>query len=191
MEKNQLISINKETMLPRHTILFRFLIAGFLLSISTSEMIAQVVLNGGIINLSLGASLVITTPDPSGITRISLAGGHIISEGQSNVIQWNMGTNTGAYTIPWGYGASNYIPLQFSKGAGSGSGNFVFSTYHTGWQNSSHLPAGVTNMNDASGTANSAFASDRFWQINAEGFGTKPDVTNVPFTYLDIENSDP
>jgi hypothetical protein len=81
--------------------------------------------------------------------------------------------------------------LSFSKGAGTdtGTGNFLFSTYHTGWQNSSQLPTGVTNMNDASATDNSAFVSDRFWQINAQGYGTKPILTNVAFTYLDAENS--
>src|SRR3990170_7770531 len=99
-------------------------------SIAISKVSAQgrLVLNGANINLSQGAYLVVANPAADAITRNS---GHIISEGENNRILWSIGTTTGTYTIPWGYGSSDYIPLTFTKTAGTGSGYFLFSTYHT------------------------------------------------------------
>ena len=163
---------------------------GFLLSIPYSGILAQtrLVLNGGMINLSQGAYLVIDNASANAITRNS---GHIISEGENNSIKWSIGTTTGTYSIPWGFGSTDYIPLTFTKTAGTGSGYFLFSTYHTTWNNIAQLPTGVTNINGASGTDNSSFVSDRFWQINAQGYTTKPGLTNLEFTYLDAENAAP
>ncbi len=177
-------------MCARYFLMVRFIAVGLLFWFSNLELFAQarLVLNGATINIANGGYLVIDNPSSNAITRNS---GHIISEGENNKIQWNIGTTTGTYTIPWGYGAANYIPLSFTKTAGSGSGNFLFSTYHTGWQNSSQLPTGVSNLNGTLGTDNSAFASDRFWQMNAQGYATKPTLSNVVFTYLDAENNDP
>lgn len=161
-----------------------------LLLLSVGSLFAQgrIVLNGAKINLSAGAYLVIANPSANAITRNS---GHIISEGEANNIKWNIGTTTGTYTLPWGYGNSEYIPLTFTKTAGSGSGYFLFSTYHTAWNNSALLPPGVTNINCVCGFDNSTFEADRFWQINAQSYTTKPALTNVTFTYLDAENTAP
>jgi hypothetical protein len=160
-----------------------------LISGTVENAVAQtrLILDGAIITLN-DAYLVINNPASNAITRNS---GHIISEAETSVIKWNIGTTTGTYTIPWGYGVSDYIPLTFTKTAGTGSGHFVFSTYHTGWQNSTQLPSIVSNMNGATGTDNSAFVSDRFWQIAAIGYtaGFKPTLSNVVLTYLDAENS--
>ena len=95
--------------------------------------------------------------DNSAANAITRNSGHIISEGENNRIKWNIGTATGTYTIPWGYGNTDYIPLTFTKTAGTGSGHFLFSTYHTSWNNIAQLPTGVTNINGASGTDNSAY----------------------------------
>ncbi|HYG20207.1 MAG TPA: T9SS type A sorting domain-containing protein [Ohtaekwangia sp.] len=148
----------------------------------------RIVLNGAKINLSQGACLVIQNPAANAITRTS---GHIISEGENNRIKWLIGTTTGTYIIPWGYGDTGYLPLTFTKAAGTGSGFFLFSTYHTLWQNSSQLPTGVTNINGSNGLDNSAFTADRFWQINAQGYTTRPALSNLVFTYLDSENLAP
>jgi hypothetical protein len=144
----------------------------------------RLVLNGAHITISQGAYLVIDNPSSNAITR---NGGSIISEGENNRLRWNIGTTIGTYIVPWGYDASNYIPLTFTKQAGTGSGYFVFSTYHTGWQNSSQLPAGVSNINGTTGSDNSTFVADRFWQINATAYTTRPALTNLSFTYLDAE----
>lgn len=146
---------------------------------------ARLMLQGASIVIEQGAYLVVDNPAPEAITRNA---GFIVSEGENNLIKWNMGMNTGTYTIPWGY-QSDYIPLTFTKTAGIGGGNFLFSTYHTGWQNSLQLPTGVANMNGASGTDNSVFAADRFWQINAQNYTTKPALSSLTFTYRDAEHS--
>jgi hypothetical protein len=148
----------------------------------------RLVLNGANINISQGAYLVIDNPSPNAITRNS---GHIISEGENNILKWNIGTTIGTYVIPWGYDVSSYIPLTFTKQAGTGSGHFIFSTYRTGWQNSSQLPTGIANINGTTGSDNSAFVSDRFWQINATGYTARPALTNLSFTYLDDEITAP
>ena len=145
---------------------------------------ARLVLNGAKITIAQGATLVIDNPDAQGITRIS---GHIISEGENNTIKWNIGTVTGTYTVPWGYGDTDFIPLTFSAGSGIGNGSLVLATYGTGWQNSAQLPAGVTNFMGASGADKSVFATDRFWKILAQDYTTKPTLSNVSFTYLDAE----
>ncbi len=144
---------------------------------------ARLVLNGGTIVLQEGAYLVIDNPAPEAITYNS---GGIVSESQSAYIKWNIGTSTGTYTIPWSY-QSVYIPLSFTKTPGIDNGYFLFSTYHTGWQNSAELPAGVSNFNNAGGTDNSTFAVDRFWQINAQNYATRPSLTDLSFTYRDEE----
>lgn len=148
---------------------------------------AQIVLNGASITLNQGAYLVIDNPSSNAIVRNS---GSIISEGENNVIKWNIGTTTGTYTIPWGR-AADYFPISFTKTAGAGGGYFLFSTYQTGWQNSASLPTGITNFNRANGTDNSAFAVDRFWQINAQSYTTKPTLSNLTFTYVDAEYTAP
>ena len=148
---------------------------------------ARLVLNGAQIKIANNAELVIDNPQPDAITRLS---GSIVSEGENNAIKWNIGNTTGTYIIPWGYETTNYLPLAFTKSAGTGAGTFTFSTYHTGWQNSLSLPTGVTNVGSGGGD-NSMFVIDRFWQINAQGYTIKPALTNLSFGYLDVEHSVP
>lgn len=148
---------------------------------------ARLVLNGAQINITNTAMLVIDNPQPNALTRFS---GSIVSEGENNAVKWNIGNTTGTYTIPWGYGTTNYLPLTFTKTAGTGAGTFTFSTYHTGWQNTSFLPTGVTDLGMGNGD-NSIFVIDRFWQINPQGYTGKPSLTNLSFGYLDIEHSVP
>lgn len=170
--------------------LYVVVIGSVLILLSANNIIAQgrLVLNGAKINLTGNAFLVVANPAANAITRNS---GHIISEGETNNIKWNIGTTTGTYVVPWGYGDSEYIPLTFTKTAGAGTGYFLFSTYKTAWNNSALLPTGVTNINCSCGFDNSTFETDRFWQINAQGYTTKPSLTNVEFTYLDTENASP
>jgi hypothetical protein len=153
------------------------------LTVCSSNGQSRLVLNGGIMTMSNDVFLVVDNPATNGITRNS---GHIISEGQNNRLKWNIANTTGTYIVPWGYGTSSYLPLTFTKAAGTGAGSFIFSTYHTSWLNSAALPAGVTGLNGATGD-NSAYVVDRFWQINAQDYTTKPALSNVVMTYLDAE----
>jgi hypothetical protein len=167
---------------------FKTIMVVLLLLACSSGLLAQtrLVLNGGLITLNQGVYLVVDNPASNAITRNS---GYIISEGENSRVWWNIGTTVGTYTVPWGYSTTDYIPLIFTKTAGTGSGRFLFSTYHTGWQNSTQLPTGVANMNGSTGSDNSAFVADRFWQINAAGYTTKPTLSNLVFTYIDDEHT--
>jgi hypothetical protein len=167
------------------------LLIGLCLAFTCTNAWAQARLilnNGSFINIRQSAYLVIANPAANAITRIS--SGHILSEGENNIVKWNIGTTAANYVIPWGYGTTNYIPVSFTTSSAAGVSGFInFSTYHTTWDNSGQLPSGVTTFSSGSTADNSAFVLDRFWQINAQGYTTKPTLTNLLFTYLDVEHS--
>lgn len=151
---------------------------------------AKLIINGGAIQLKNGAALIIDNPDNTAIT--SIAGGYIQSEEETNRVIWIIGSGGGnTYTIPFGNPA-NLLTLSFTAVNGAGIiGQIICSTYPTPtWKNSDFLPAGVTNVN-SNGNDNSAKIIDRFWQINPQGYSTKPDLSNVIFTYSDDEYNAP
>lgn len=163
-----------------------------LLYISFAHSQARLIINnGGIINITNNAILVLDNPNPNAFTRIG--SGHVVSEGENNRIRWNISNTSGNYVIPFGIGTSNYMPLALSTSGSVGSGHFIFSTYGTPtWQNSLYMPAGITHMNsDIDGSDNSNHVTDRFYQLNAIGYSTKPTVSNLQFSYLDPEHSVP
>lgn len=166
------------------TVLARVMIALFTSHHAHGQ--ARLVLNNGaLIKLNGGVSLVIDNPAANAITRNT--SGHIISEEENNIVRWNIATTAATYTLPWGVGTSSYLPITLTTGSASGSGHIDFSTYETPWNNSSILPTGVTNFTNSSGNDNSASVLDRFWKIDAQGYTTKPTVSNLIFTYLDAE----
>jgi hypothetical protein len=142
-----------------------------------------VVLSGG-----TGASpttLVLTNPLPAAITNP--ATGWIISESEYNQVQWNIGTNTGTYTLPFGVGMTYYLPVTCDiSTAGAGSGVVKFSTYHgTTWDNALYEPSDVTTLTDFGAADYSVNMVDRFWEVDANtGYSTKPTVSNLTFTYI-------
>ena len=151
---------------------------------------ARVILNnGGIINITNGAFVVIDNPATNAITRNT--SGHIISEGEFNRVKWNIGTTTGSYVVPFGIGAAEYLPVSFtSSGAAGATGNLTFAMYPVGsWLNTANLPTGVTNFINNFSSDNSVFSMDRFWRIEPANYTTKPALSNLVFTYRDIEHS--
>lgn len=151
---------------------------------------ASLIINGGIINITNGAKLVVDNPDNSAI--IQTGSGYIQSEGASNELIWTIGTGNGnSYLVPFGNSA-NYLPISFQGSSGNNAaGKIIFSTYATAtWKNSDYLPPGVTNVN-SNGVDNSANVIDRFWQINPQGYSTKPTLNNLIFTYSDNEYAPP
>lgn len=151
---------------------------------------AKIIINGGIINITNGCKLVVDNPDNNAIIQIGY--GYIQSEGASNEIVWTVGTGNGnSYVIPFGNSA-NYLPISFQAASGSDvAGKIIFSTYATPtWKNSDYLPPGVTDIN-SNGVDNSANVIDRFWQINPQGYITKPSLSNLVFTYSDNEYAAP
>jgi hypothetical protein len=172
--------------------IFRLLIWTFCLVLTTLAAAAQakLVINGGIIIISNNASLVIDNPDNTAIVYNGT--GYIQSEGSGNRLIWTIGPGNGnVCLVPFG-NAAGYLPLQFTANSGNGAGGqFIFSTYPTpNWKNSDFLPAGVLNVN-RNGIDNSAKVIDRFWQINTQGYATKPTLSNIVFTYSDLEYSAP
>jgi hypothetical protein len=168
---------------------------------------ARLVLNnGGYMVMQNNIYLVIDNPNSNAITQLG-SGGNIVSESENNKIRWNIGTNTGAYTIPFtdnvGSGATygnnaqtvdagNKIPFTFTiTAAGSGASGYIdFSTYDgASWDNNTYRPSMVTHMGQmiAPNVVNhSDYAIDRFWLVNAQGYSTKPAGT-LTFTYIDNE----
>lgn len=144
--------------------------------------------NGITVNITNNAFLVIDNSNPNAITRNT--SGHIISEGQYNRVKWNVGTNAGSYVVPFGIGASSYLPVSLTASGAAGAGSLIFAMYPVGsWLNSSNLPAGVTNFVNNYGSDNSMNAIDRFWRIEPSGYTTKPAFTDLILTYLDIEHT--
>lgn len=142
--------------------------------------------NGGIVNITNAAFVVIDNPATNAITRNT--SGHIISEGEFNRVKWNISTTAGTYVVPFGIGTSEYLPVSLTTSSAAGAtGSLTFAMYGGNWLNSSYLPTGVMNFINNYGTDNSAFVIDRFWRIQPQNYTTKPALTNLQFTYRDPE----
>lgn len=133
--------------------------------------------NDGFIVIDNSAFVVIENPNPNAITTLG-TGGNIISEDETDVIQWEIGTTTGTYTIPWTTSAGFKIPLVINKTtAGTGAtSEFILSTWETATDLNIPLPSAVNNMN-YNAVDRSLYVSDRFWHIDALSYSAKPDVT--------------
>ncbi len=149
------------------------------------------VLNGTYLKLNGGTSttpiyLVVGQNNASGITRIS---GHIISESDYNFIKWNMGSATGVYVYPFGYGITDYLPLTFNKTAGNSS--LAVSTYYPTINPNANLPLAntVTSMNPSGPTSDAGnMLVDRWWRLQVENGVTAP-VADLTFSYRGSENT--
>ena len=123
-------------------------------------------------------------------------GGNIITKHEKNQIKWNIGTNTGNYTVPFTApnNAKTKIPFTLEiTDAGTGSGNIKFSSYtdNDGTDNykvSDYKPSDVTDINNGGDANNSANVVNRFWIVDANGYDTdeKPAAT-LSFNYADDE----
>ena len=154
-----------------------------------------IVENGGVAATPI--YIEIANPAANAIT-VSGTSGWIISESEFNMVKWDIGTSTGAYTVPWGYSTTDYLPLTLNLStAGTGTGSILFSTYHTSSADqflAGQDPSDVTNM--ASNTAvgapstsdNSYNAVDRFWIMDtykgAFAYTTKPAASSIVFNYI-------
>ncbi|MFT4594317.1 MAG: hypothetical protein ACI9UR_001183 [Bacteroidia bacterium] len=121
--------------------------------------------------------------------------GKVISEtgpadGGYGVLRWNIGTNSGNYTVPFGTDAASPADLSLQYNittAAVPSSNYkTFSTYVTDSENSftgpnittnptpgqwTNLPTTVNHFTDDYIQAAHYFAVDRFWIIDAENIG--------------------
>lgn len=121
--------------------------------------------------------------------------GKVISEtgpasGGYGTLRWNIGTNTGNYTIPFGTDAATPADLSFdyniTTAGGPSSPYKTFATYVTDSENSftgpnittnpapgswTDLPTGVQHLTDDYIQASHYFVVDRFWIIDADNIG--------------------
>ncbi|HXB10440.1 MAG TPA: T9SS type A sorting domain-containing protein [Bacteroidia bacterium] len=158
---------------------------------------ARVILNGAyvVLNGGIAATPIYLDVSNSATNAIKQNSGWIISESEFNMVKWDIGTNTGTYTIPFGYNTVDYIPLTFNilTAGAPAAGTVKFSTYHTCADNwTCNPPSDVTQMDPSniglsspSATDDSYWVIDRFWIIDANtGYTTKPSP-NLKFTYID------
>lgn len=148
---------------------------------------AYLVIDGG--NVGTPIYVVVDETDGRGITTLG-TGGNIISEGEYNKIQWNIGTTVDTYTVPFtsdnGVGDQK-IPLsvQTTGGAAGANGRLRLSTWETDDANTlwpddvTHLTNAVTGIGP-----NGVNVVDRFWIVDANNYTTKPSAT-LSFMYND------
>lgn len=156
---------------------------------------AVLVINGGYINIENGARLVIDNPVDTAIKR-TIAGGHIISEHENDIVRWNIGNRNGNYFVPFGLGTANYLPLRFNTTGGIGNGYFDLATYGgSNYLNTSYLPTGITNFTGFSSPDNSPYVMDRFWKIAARDYSSanagRPNFSFLSLSYRDQEHLNP
>lgn len=124
---------------------------------------------------SNAAYVVVDNSNQNAIT--STGNGRIHSEGEFNVLRWNISDATGTYVVPFGDDANDVLPLSMSiSSSGSTGGSIDFSTYPTANDNTP-LPNGVTSIAHQNDPTNSiqqgAKTYNRFWL-------TKSNHTTIP-----------
>lgn len=148
---------------------------------------AYIRLNGGTAGTPI--YVVVDNGNANAVTT-SGTGGNWVSEGEWNILKWNIGTNTGTYVIPY---TSNPATTNFKfplttqiTVAGTGAGYINYSTYETTTDMNIPWASLVTHMTDADNPPadNSLKVADRYWINAATGYATKPDV-NFSFGYVD------
>lgn len=140
------------------------------------------------INITNNGYLVVDNANTNAITSLG-TGGNIISEGENNVVKWNINTSIGNYIVPFCTSTLVKIPLAVNiAAAGVGASSaIIFSTYETATDANTAYPSDVTNMNSNCGNNNGLFAVDRFWRIDAGSYTTKPTPV-IKFVYNNASN---
>ncbi len=137
-------------------------------------MIGEFQLNGFNITIQSGSADAITSNE-----------GYIKSEtnasGQTSLVIWkNIESN--AYTIPFGIGIGEKLPLRFEPISGMGL-DFSAST-RTSAKDNRPLAASITNINLNNSDVSNERVIDRWFHINAPGV-----KANITLTYLPSENT--
>ncbi len=108
---------------------------------------------------------------------------YILSETSSlsgyGEVQWNIGSETGTYEIPFGTGSGNNdlnLTLTTNSAGQDATGNIKFATYPSDCNNLPY-PTTVTGS-----SISPEYIADRYWIIDPEYNNSKPDV-DIIFTY--------
>jgi hypothetical protein len=169
---------------------------GWMLLFFSMDALAQysLYLNGGFITISAGTSgtpayLIVNEGASTGIYRPSA--GAILTEGQYNLVKWNMQSAATSYTFPFGRDntSARYVPFTFNK-TSTGTAGVSISTKGSGIasDNTPYFSPITTSAQMTGLTGGTAANSviDRWWQINVTS-GT-PTAT-LTFSYLGQENT--
>ena len=168
----------------------RFLFISILFSLSNILFgQARVVINNdGYLVIDNSAFVVLENANANALTTAG-TGGNILSEDETDVIQWEIGTTTGTYVIPWTTNSGTKIPLTINKtttGTGA-TAEFILSTWETSTDMNVPYPSAVTNLDYHVSTDGSLKVIDRFWHIDALSYAAKPDI-NLTIAYDDAAN---
>lgn len=143
--------------------------------------------NNAFVVIDNGAKLVLENGNANAFST-SGTGGNLVSEHENDEVVWNIGTNTGTYTLPYTTkpviqgGNGTKIPLIVDlTNAGTGSGRIEFSSYETATDANTVFPSMVTNV------ATPLNVVDRFWMIDVENYTVNPEAL-LTFTYDDAVN---
>ncbi|MCC7050218.1 MAG: T9SS type A sorting domain-containing protein [Bacteroidia bacterium] len=180
-----------------HTVLLLLISVAFAQSALAQARIvidgaAYIVLNGG--TSSTPIYVVQDNGNTNAIIRNTASSGHIVTEGEYNLLKWNIGTNTGSYIAPFGRGTAvadtTFMRFNISAAGTVGSG-FKLSTYRTAtWDNNSYKPSVVTHMYKNGTTSNNSNKTiDRFYQAASVGYTTQPTINKFILSYIDVEHS--
>ena len=181
----------------------KFLSLSFFLFLQAAlfSQVGLVVNNDAYIVLKTSAttdSMFVVVDNPSdGAISTSGTGGNIITTYEKNYIKWNIGTNTGTYTVPFTTAltavnsSESKIPLSVNiTSGGIGDGNIKFSSYtdnnnSDNFRVSDYKPSDVLNV-DHGNSDNSSNVVNRWWVIDANDYTVKP-TTTLDFNYDDDE----
>jgi hypothetical protein len=133
--------------------------------------------------------LTITNPSNGGITYTT---GFIQSEHQAptnqSVVQWNAGTNTGNYIVPFGKAATQLpLTINITSGMAGAADNFQIATRATAASDNLPYSNGVTGITDPflSGNIPVDAVVDRWWDF----IWTNNATATLTFSYLGAENT--
>lgn len=145
---------------------------------------AYMVMNGG--TASTPIYLVVDNTDTNAMIRKGTEAGWVISENEFHIVRWNIQTDTGGYTVPFGAttGAENqeFIPLTFRK-ISMDATDVKFATYGTPADNTL-WPTDVNNMDSVYGGSVTDNVLDRFYFVDLTGSAT----ATLDFSYRATEN---
>ncbi len=169
------------------TVFYYLLLFMLMLSVGLRAQPRFVINNNPYMVIKGGGFFVVDNPNANAIT--TLTAGNIVSESETNRVKWNIGTNTGSYSVPFTTSTNVKIPLSMTittAGVGT-SGNIMFSTYETIADDNTSYPLGVTNMSNTCGNNHGLSATDRFWIMDAQAYTTKP-TPQITIGYNDAVN---
>ena len=153
--------------------IFFILLSNLILSFFGQQ---ELILNNNIYLVINDGQVVIENANSNAI-KVLGSGGNIISEDETNILNWKVGDEIGIFTVPFTSHNLIKIPLsvEITESGQSGDG-IEFSTYATDNEENNPYPLEISPLLNCFKEDNSLAVIDRFWYINAVGYLSKPKV---------------